>query len=210
MTDGKCSLGTLILKTVTVHTVTYFVMGFLAYTVLDYPRKFAEAHVQAFMRPTDDPWVMAGPLFQPLRGVLFAIAFYPLQGILFGRKDGWLVLWLELVVLGILSPFGPSPGSLEGMIYTIWPMRSHLMGLPEVILQSLALSIILHHWVRHPEQKWLTWVLGALFFFVLLLPALGLITRKGPGNRVGFVPNAGCKSSNTNCWISSSCLGKPT
>lgn len=177
MADGKVSLVTLTVKTVTVHTVTYSLVGFLALTVLDYGRLFAEPHMKAVMRQTDDPWVMAGPLFQPVRGLLFALAFYPLRGMLFGRKNGWLVLWLELVILGILSPFGASPGSVEGMIYTIWPLWSHMIGLPEVLLQSLLLSVVLCYWVRHSEQKWLSWTLGILLLLVLLLPALGLLTR---------------------------------
>jgi hypothetical protein len=183
MADGKVSLVTLTIKTVTVHTVTYSLVGFLAFTVLDYGRLFAQPHMKVVMRQTDDPWVMAGPLLQPVRGLLFALAFYPLRGVLFGRKDGWLVLWLELIILGILSPFGASPGSVEGMIYTIWPVRSHVIGLPEVLLQSLLFSVVLCYWVRHSEQKWLNWTLGILLFLVLLLPALGLLTRQGPSDK---------------------------
>src|SRR5262245_36821845 len=119
MVDGTVSLVTLTIKTVIVHTVTYSIVGFLAFTVLDYGRLFSDPPMKVVMRQTDDPWVMAGPLFQPVRGLLFALAFYPLRDVLFGRKGGWLVLWLELVILGILSPFGASPGSVEGMIYVI-------------------------------------------------------------------------------------------
>jgi hypothetical protein len=178
MLDGRPSFVTLAVKTVTVHTVTYFLVGLLAFTALDYRRWFAEPHIKAVMRQPDDPWVMAGPLFQPVRGLLFALAFYPLRGILFDRKDGWLVLWLELVILGIVSPFGAAPGSIEGTIYTIWPLRWHLLGLPEVLLQAFLLSAVLHYWVRHPERKWLSWTLGILLFLALLLPTLGLLTRQ--------------------------------
>ena len=190
MLDGRPAFVTLAVKTVTVHTVTYFQVGLLAFTVLDYRRWFAEPHLKAVMRQTDDPWVMAGPLFQPVRGLLFALAFYPLRAVLFDRKDGWLVIWLELVILGILSPFGASPGSVEGMIYTIWPLGSHLMGLPEVFLQSFLLSVVLHYWVRHPDQKWLNWTLGILLFLVLL-PALGLLTRQAQGDQRQAVDHPG-------------------
>jgi hypothetical protein len=182
MANGKASLVTLMVKTVTVHTVTYSLVGFLAFTVLDYGRLFTEPPMKVVMRQTDDPWVMAGPMFQPVRGLLFALAFYPLRDVLFDRKDGWLVLWLELIILGILSPFGASPGSVEGMIYTIWPLWSHVIGLPEVLLQSLLLSVVLHYWVRHPEKKWLSWTLGILLFLLLLLPAIGLLTRQRVGD----------------------------
>jgi hypothetical protein len=182
MSNGRLSFVTLAIKTVTVHTVTYFLMGLLAFTLLDYRHWFAEPSMKALMRQTDDPWVMAGPLFQPVRGLLFALALYPLREILFDRKNGWLVLWLELVILGILSTFAAAPGSIEGMIYTTLPLRSHLLGLPEIFLQSLLLSVVLHYWVRRPEQKWLSWTVGALFFLALLLPLLGLLTRQSQAN----------------------------
>jgi len=40
-------------------------------------------------------------------------------------------MWLTLVVLGILGTFGPAPGSLEGMFFTIFPLWVHLRGLPK-------------------------------------------------------------------------------
>src|SRR5215472_16415488 len=149
MKDRQPSCLTVVLKTVVVHTVTYFVIGFLAFTLLNYQRLYAEPPLNTLMRQTNNPWVMAGPLFQPIRGLLFGLAFYPLREVLFGKAHGWLILWVELVVLGIVSPFGPSPGSVEGMIYTVWPLRSHLIGLPEVLLQSLALSAVLYYWMNH-------------------------------------------------------------
>jgi hypothetical protein len=76
----RLSLSLLTLKTVIVHTITYFVAGVLAYTLGGYERTFSEPPLSYFMRPTSDPLVMAGPLFQPVRGVIFALAFYPLIG----------------------------------------------------------------------------------------------------------------------------------
>ena len=161
-------------KTVVVHTVTYFVAGVLAYTLGHYETKFAEPPLSYFMRPTSDPIVRAGVLFQPIRGVIFALAFYPLRSVLFAR-NGWLVLWWLLVALGILSTFGPAPGSVEGILYTIIPPVSQVTGLWEVLLQSLLLSVILCFWVRHPGRRWVTWALTAAFVIVMVLPVLGLL-----------------------------------
>ncbi len=127
------------------------------------------------MRPTDDPLVMAGPLFQPIRGVLFGVVFYLLREVFFGKKNGWLIMWIVLVVLGVLSTFGPSPGSLEGLIYTTVPLGGQLFGLTEVFVQSLLLAVALFYWITHPEKRWITWVLGTLLVIVLLLPTLGLL-----------------------------------
>jgi hypothetical protein len=80
-----------------------------------------------------------------------------------------------LVAVGIFSTFGPTPGSVEGMIYTTLPIRGQLFGLIEVLLQSLLLSVVTAFWVSHANLRWLNWVLGILFIIVLLLPGLGLL-----------------------------------
>jgi hypothetical protein len=84
-----------------------------------------------------------------------------------------------LVVVGILSPFGASPSSIEGMIYTVLPMWFHLVGLPEVMIQSLLLAFLSSYWINHPEKKWLGWLFGIAFALVLLLSALGVLSRLG-------------------------------
>jgi hypothetical protein len=164
-------------KSIVTHTVTYFIMGLLASTLLDYTRFFAESSLNLMMRQTDDVWVMVGPLFQPIRGLLFGVVFYLLRESFFGKKAGWLVMWITLVIVGIISTFGPTPGSLEGMLYTIFPLWVHLRGLPEVLLQSLFLSMILFYWVNHPQKKWLNWVMGIAFVILMSFPILGLLVR---------------------------------
>jgi hypothetical protein len=166
------------LKSTVVHTVTYFLVGLLAFTVFDYTARFADPGLSSLMRQTDHPLVAAGPLFQPIRGFLFGIVFYLLRDRLFRREDGWLVTWIMLVVVGIFSTFGPTPGSIEGLIYTTLPVRGQLAGLSEVLVQSFLLSVITYTWVRHADSRWLNWGLGILFFIVLLLPALGLLLSR--------------------------------
>jgi hypothetical protein len=160
-----------------VHTVTYFVAGVLAYWLNDYETAYARPPLSYFMRPTTDPIVMAGALFQPIRGVIFALAFYPLRTVLFERRRGWLILWWLLLALGVFSTFGPAFGSVEGLIYTTIPPRDQLLGLWEVVLQSFLLSFILYHWVKGPRRRWLDWTLGVAFGIVLALPVLGLLTQ---------------------------------
>lgn len=166
------------LKSTVVHTVTYFLVGLLAFIVFDYTTRFAEPGLSSLMRQTDHPLVAAGPLFQPIRGFLFGVVFYLLRDRLFRREDGWLVAWIMLVVVGIFSTFGPTPGSIEGLIYTTLPVRGQLAGLSEVLVQSFLLSVITYTWVRHADSRWLNWGLGVLFFIVLLLPALGLLMSR--------------------------------
>jgi hypothetical protein len=178
------SLSILTLKTVIVHTITYFVAGVLAYKLGGYEKSFAQPPLSYFMRPTSDPLVTAGPLFQPIRGVIFALALYPLRSVLFVRPRGWLILWWLLLALGVLSTFGPSPGSVEGFIYTTIPPLAQIFGLWEVVLQSLLFSVILFYWVNRPGIRWLDWTLGVLFCVLMILPVLGLLvgeTHGAPG-----------------------------
>jgi uncharacterized membrane protein SpoIIM required for sporulation len=177
--DGRApSLSSLTLKTVIVHTVTYFVAGFLAYTLGGYEKTFSEPPLSYFMRPVSDALVMAGPLFQPVRGVIFALAFYPLRHVLFLERGGWVILWWLLLALGVFSTFGPAPGSVEGLVYTIIPPLDQMLGLWEVVLQSFLLSVLLYYWVNHPSKRWLTWTLGVAFGVVMILSLLGLLSSR--------------------------------
>ena len=162
---------TLALKAMVTHTVTYLLVGALAAALLDYA---ARLEATSWMRSIDDPLVMAGPFLQPIRGLIFALVFYPFRGALFGRREGWLMMWWMLVGLGILSTFAPALGSVEGLIYTNVPVREQLLGLLEIVPQALLFSFILHWWVRQRQARWLSWTMGVLFVSGMLLLALGL------------------------------------
>jgi hypothetical protein len=167
------------LKTTLVHTVTYFVVGFVSFTLLDYSAKYADPVVAGLMRQTDHPLVAVGPLLQVVRGFLFGLVFYALREIVFPRNRGWLTLWMLLVIVGILSPFGAAPSSIEGLLYTVLPVWFHLAGFPEVFVQAGLLAWLTHYWVNHPEKKWLTWLLGVAFVVVALLSLLGMLSALG-------------------------------
>jgi hypothetical protein len=173
------SFASIALKTTVVHTVTYFLVGLTAFTFLNYSDKFADPIVANLMRQTDHALVAAGPLFQLLRGFLFGLVFFVLGDVVFPKKRGWLTLWLILVIVGILSPFGAAPSSIEGMIYTVLPGWFHIMGFPEILLQAGLLAFLTHYWVNHPEKKWLNWGFGALLFMVVLFSSLGIFSALG-------------------------------
>jgi hypothetical protein len=166
-------------KTILVHTVTYFIVGLIFSTLLDYSAKFSDPAISIMMRPTSDPLVASGAWFQVLRGFLFGLAFYFLREIVFARKNGWMILWLVLVTVGILSPFGAAPSSIEGMVYTRLPIWFHFVGLPEILIQALVLAYLTYYWVNHPEKKWLAWVFGIAFALVLLMSTLGVLAGLG-------------------------------
>lgn len=165
----------LTVKAIVVHTVTYFGMGLLALNLLEYRTAFEASITREFMRPVTDPIVALGPSLQFVRGFLFAAAFYPLRDVLFGRRNGWLIMWLLLVALGILAPFAAAPGSVEGLLYTKLPIGTQLSGWLEIVTQALLLSFILHFWVNHPANRWTAWVLGILYALAVTASILGFV-----------------------------------
>jgi len=176
------SFSSIAVKTTLIHTVTYFVIGLLSFLFLDYSARYADPTVAVALRQTDHPLVMAGPLFQVLRGILFGIAFYALRDLIFPKRGGWLTLWLVLLIVGIFSPFSSAPGSIEGVVYSTLPMWFHLMSLPELIVQSFLLASLTYYLVNHPEKKWLSILFGVLFMIIVLLALLGILAA------LGFLP----------------------
>ncbi|HEX6305820.1 MAG TPA: hypothetical protein VFZ76_16610, partial [Anaerolineales bacterium] len=101
-----------IVKTMVSHTITYFLVGVLAFLTLDYAKTvYSDPSIAASSRPVSDPMVTAGPLFQPIRGILFGVIFYLLREGFFRRSRGWLTLWVTLVVIGIIGQFTGGLGS---------------------------------------------------------------------------------------------------
>jgi len=174
-TERQITFLGLTVKTIVVHTVTYFIMGLLALTFLNYRTAFEAPITREYMRQVNDPIVALGPGLQFIRGILFAVVFYLLRDTLFGRKNGWLIMWVMLISLGILSTFAAAPGSVEGLLYTKMPVSLQISGWLEVMTQALLLSVILYYWVNHPGKKWLAWVLGIIFVLVIIFSIMGFM-----------------------------------
>lgn len=134
--------------TILMHTVTYFIFGAIFSNLFDYPFLFAQDIIKDFMQPITSENILYGPFLQPLRGILFSIAIYPLRELLIEKKNAWLILWGLFLVFGILSTPGPAPCSIEGVIYTKLPLSFHLIGIWEISLQTLAFSYLLTRWLK--------------------------------------------------------------
>ena len=158
-----------------VHFVTYWIFGLLFFTLLGYSALYARPEIAVFMRPTTSIWVYAGPLFQLIRGPIMALAIFPFRKVFLHKERGWMLLWGLFIALAILSPAGPIPGSIEGIVYTVLPLQFHLIGLPEALLQTLALSFLFCFWERRPEEKKIWIPLLAIFIAILALSILGVL-----------------------------------
>jgi hypothetical protein len=174
------SIGTFVWRIVACHVLTYFVFGLIASTLFDYRTLYAETELRHLMRSTDTAWVAAGPALQFLRGTVFAIVLWPLAGRLVDGARGGLLLYGLMLGLAVVGTAGPAPGSLEGVLYTTLPLRIHLIGLPEVVLQTGAFSFLFVAWQRKPA-RWMNvvaivgCVLIALTSTAGVLAALGMI-----------------------------------
>ncbi|HEY2858502.1 MAG TPA: hypothetical protein VGJ21_08805 [Terracidiphilus sp.] len=163
-------------KTVVCHSLTYMVMGAIAYNVFHYADFINSPN--SGMRPTSSLWVVFGPALQIFRGILFASIFWLFRDNLFGRRNGWLRMAWMLVGMGILGTFAAPPGSLEGFIYTTMPVLTQVRGYFEIVTQAVLLSALLCYWVNRPGRKWLSWTLGVVYCIVIALPMLSLIVPK--------------------------------
>ena len=159
-------------RMIVAHFLTYFFIGLLFYVsglnVIVYYEQHPQALINALYRDTSSLLVTAGPLFQLLRGFIFALALYPFRTVFLERKFGWLYLWGIFLALAILAPASAAPGSIEGFVYTNLPISFHLIYLPEIILQTFAFSWLFVVWEHHQVKK-LTIPLVVVFFLILLM-----------------------------------------
>jgi hypothetical protein len=163
-------------RVIALHMITYFLVGLIAFNLFSYGTLYASGHLKYFMIPIDSLWVAAGPALQILRGILFAIILWPFRTTFLFEKYGWLKLWLLFVGLAILGTTGPSPGSLEGMIYTNLSFFEHISGMPEVLLQTLLFSLSLSIWYKKPSKLW-NIISIILVILILLMSAAGFFMR---------------------------------
>jgi len=155
--------------------ITYFIAGLLASVLMNYKELFATGPLSDFMKPVDSAWVAVGPAFQIIRGLIFSLALWSFRRIFLSENYGWLKLWGLIVGLAILSTAGPSPSSVEGIIYTVLPARNHLLGYLEILPQTLVFSLAVYYWYRQPKKLWnvLSIILVGI---ILLMSTLGFLS----------------------------------
>jgi hypothetical protein len=154
----------LAIKVVVAHTVTYFIVGALAYQVLTKTLYEGSDPIFArFMRTPADPdlWRPVMLWFMPaqvLRGLLMAVALYPFYDTLLA----WSIRKRFLSLTGLYLIFGywasavAAPGTIDGLVYLRpeFTVPTHLIVQPEIILQGAALAWWVARWMgrKHAEQ----------------------------------------------------------
>lgn len=128
-------------KVTAAHTFTYFFCGLIFTQLLNYDDAYLEL---LGFKPMDEISGLAIILGQIVRGILLGIVVWWIKDSIIGKKLAWLRLWVILVILGIVSTYGPAPGSIEGLIY-LAPVDVPVniaSSIFEVLLQPLLFSIL--------------------------------------------------------------------
>lgn len=130
-----------ILKVTIAHVLTYIVCGMIFSQIFSYQNSLSDAG----MRDMNSIIVGLAPVFQIIRGLLFAIVLWMIRDVFMNKKYGWLKLWIILIILGIFNTPGTAPGSIEGFIYLLpsnEPLSLQIGGMLEILIQTLIFSII--------------------------------------------------------------------
>jgi len=137
-------------RVVIVHTVTYMVAGWIAYS-LQWGGTYGGEALQWYMRDPNSQYVQTWFVpAQILRGIILAVAFYPfLSRIMEIRRWGWLTVASGYLLIGTLAG---SSGTIESIVYTKVPASFHLATLPEVALQGLMFGYLLFLWQRRAKE----------------------------------------------------------
>lgn len=135
------------------HVLTYVIVGIIFMKVQDYQGVFSKSEIFSNYRSLESPIVKAAALFQFLRGSLFALILYPFYNTIIKNKRGWLILFSILWGFTFIGSVSATPGSIEGLIYTMTPLSEHLIGMPEVTFQMLTFSWLFFTWERKSNEK---------------------------------------------------------
>lgn len=162
-------------KAIILHTLTYFICGMIFSNLFNYLALFEMPIIRDFMRGYDSPMILLGPLLQPFRGIIFALGIWPLREVLIDRKYGWLILWNTIILLGIISTPSAAPASIEGMIYSKLPLWYHVIGYPELLIQTFLFSFSLIKWEKGQLPKMLPWLFTILTGIIISVLVLGIL-----------------------------------
>ncbi len=162
--NGRAA-GNFIWRVCSAHVIAYFIAGVFALFIMDYRSEFLTEPLSSLMKPVESPWIMLGPSLQIFRGMIIALVLIPVRRFIF-EKDGFIKLTVLILGLSFISTIGPAPGSFDGYIYTVFPLRYHLIGIPEALLYTLLFSGIISFWYKS-GKKWIT-IISIIFVAIIM------------------------------------------
>jgi len=149
----KASLKGYLFRFSIVHVIIYIFIALIFQNYLNYNEQFTSSVLYNNFRNIDSTIMRFAPLFQLGRGLFLGLIIYPVYNCIIGVKYGWLRLFALLWGLSLIGSVAATPGSIEGFIYTKTPIIEHLLGLPEVTLQTMLFSLIFVSWEKRRLNK---------------------------------------------------------
>lgn len=134
-------------RVVIVHTVTFFIAGWIA-LALQWAGIYGGEAVQFYLRDPNSQYVQMWLIpAEILRGILLAIAFYPFLGRIMEMKHwGWLAVASAYLLIGEIGI-----GTIENIVYTNLPASFLLSTVPEAVLEALLFGYFLVLWQRRAK-----------------------------------------------------------
>lgn len=178
--DEACSslkLGQFLWRVTYAHTISYFLAGLFAVIFLNYKEHYASETLSLLMLPVGAPMVAIGPALQVFRGVLMALVLWPFRSVIIG-EGGWWKLALLVFGLSQICTIGPTPGSFDGLIYTILPWPYHLLGIPEALLYVLLFTGIITLSYKK-NKRYISVIAAVLLLLIVLMGICGYMDAKG-------------------------------
>ena len=136
-----------------VHCLTYFICGVIFSNLMRYRWWWQQPVVCDYFRPFGGTSNVLGPFLQIFRGILFAFVLLPFRDFFKERKNGWLLMWLLFLGIGIIGPMSAAPSSIEGIVYSKLPLAFHFIGWPEIMSQTLFFCILVWRYLNKKEEK---------------------------------------------------------
>lgn len=178
MTDQLDRFGLFVFRVAVSHVMAYSIAGIYALTFINYAYVYSVPPLSHFMRQLDSPWVAAGPTLQIIRGIVMALALWLVRKPLLQGKWGWAKLALLLVGLSYIATIAPGPGSFDGYIFTTFPLSTHTLGIPEMLIYVLVFSVFLYYWYQ-TEKKLLTVIALVMLVVIIITGVLGVLAALG-------------------------------
>ena len=90
---------------------------------------------------------------QILRGLAFALVFYPFYNVIFENVRGRIIMFGAMWGVALFGSVEPQPGSIEGIIYTTISFTEHLYVLLAVAAQMLLFVWLFFKWETFSQKR---------------------------------------------------------
>ena len=137
-----------ILRYTIVHVLSYLIVGVISMFFMNYKEVFLTDSYFSHFRPLDSIIVQSAVLFQIFRGSLIALVIFPFHKTITESKNGFIYLFGLLFGLTAILSLPAAPGTIEGFIYTDVSITAHLIGVPEIFIQSVLISYLYFTWYQ--------------------------------------------------------------